>query len=668
MPQVFEFWADPPTTTLQRLKGLTTGSLPTFIDASSNFASSEIDEDNLIDQLVAQNKKIIFMGDDTWESLYPDRFVQSFPYPSFDVWDLDTVDRGVEAHLHKTLSQPQAWDVLVAHYLGVDHAGHKHGPRHQEMSRKLGEMNQALDRVVHELPPKSLLLVFGDHGMTQTGDHGGDSTDELRAGLLVYSPDLHFKSSISTKPVVQVDLVPTLALLMGVPIPYSNLGQLIPEMFPSTKAPDLARLVSLNVAQVSRYLDSYQMSGGRLPEQDLTALRQKKASMEASIDANPNQAVHKGLALLQGAREMCQRVWVEFNVQLMGAGVTLLFLQLCLAYLLVCTPRSRLLTGILSLNFIGILILATIMGGAFGFAALLFGIVSPDHGLLIAVGTGFAASTMAFGYAFLWQLSRSTVSWSQNSNDQTKSHYGQGLMVLLISLCLFCSTFTNSFVVEEGTVLNFLAVSGALLLVFARRSRKESSEGNIWPKGSSTLGWSVPLMALLLVGLLRLSNVYFRCREEQEGYCTANEHYKPMSTLPGDLSYSTYKNYRFASTIVAVAVVVLALPYWQRNVCGNLNGYSPASMMACYAPPAAGALMVCYWALQGHGLGASLVGFKQNELAIVVYILVIALLLAVVMWPEMVYIKQNKKGQIRPGSEVSVPMSSSGKEAVQVCD
>ena len=39
------FIADPPTTTLQRLKGLTTGTLPTFIDAGSNFAGEAIEED-----------------------------------------------------------------------------------------------------------------------------------------------------------------------------------------------------------------------------------------------------------------------------------------------------------------------------------------------------------------------------------------------------------------------------------------------------------------------------------------------------------------------------------------------------------------------------------------------------------------------------------------------
>jgi GPI ethanolamine phosphate transferase 3 subunit O len=49
--RLMNFIADPPTTTLQRLKGMTTGSLPTFIDIGSNFASPEINEDNIIDQV-----------------------------------------------------------------------------------------------------------------------------------------------------------------------------------------------------------------------------------------------------------------------------------------------------------------------------------------------------------------------------------------------------------------------------------------------------------------------------------------------------------------------------------------------------------------------------------------------------------------------------------------
>lgn len=49
--RLFRFMADPPTTTLQRVKSLVTGSLPTFIDASSNFAAMELQEDNVIHQV-----------------------------------------------------------------------------------------------------------------------------------------------------------------------------------------------------------------------------------------------------------------------------------------------------------------------------------------------------------------------------------------------------------------------------------------------------------------------------------------------------------------------------------------------------------------------------------------------------------------------------------------
>jgi phosphatidylinositol glycan class O len=54
---LFTFRADPPTTTSQRLKGITTGSLPTFIDISSNFNSAAINEDNIIDQLIQAQKR-----------------------------------------------------------------------------------------------------------------------------------------------------------------------------------------------------------------------------------------------------------------------------------------------------------------------------------------------------------------------------------------------------------------------------------------------------------------------------------------------------------------------------------------------------------------------------------------------------------------------------------
>ena len=72
---IYKFLADPPTTTIQRLKGMTTGSLPTFVDAGSNFGGAAITEDNLIGQLHSLNKTIAFAEhDDTWMDLFRSLF------------------------------------------------------------------------------------------------------------------------------------------------------------------------------------------------------------------------------------------------------------------------------------------------------------------------------------------------------------------------------------------------------------------------------------------------------------------------------------------------------------------------------------------------------------------------------------------------------------------
>jgi GPI ethanolamine phosphate transferase 3 subunit O len=55
---IFNSYADPPTTTLQRIKGITTGSLPTFVEIGSNFGASEIEEDSVVRQLREHDKKV----------------------------------------------------------------------------------------------------------------------------------------------------------------------------------------------------------------------------------------------------------------------------------------------------------------------------------------------------------------------------------------------------------------------------------------------------------------------------------------------------------------------------------------------------------------------------------------------------------------------------------
>lgn len=55
----FRFLAEAPTTTLQRLKCLMTGGLPSFFDIGNSFSAGPLDEDNLVDQAVAAGKRVV---------------------------------------------------------------------------------------------------------------------------------------------------------------------------------------------------------------------------------------------------------------------------------------------------------------------------------------------------------------------------------------------------------------------------------------------------------------------------------------------------------------------------------------------------------------------------------------------------------------------------------
>lgn len=56
---IFDAYSDPPTATMQRIKGLTTGSLPTFVDVSANFGGLAVEEDSILAQLKRHGKKVI---------------------------------------------------------------------------------------------------------------------------------------------------------------------------------------------------------------------------------------------------------------------------------------------------------------------------------------------------------------------------------------------------------------------------------------------------------------------------------------------------------------------------------------------------------------------------------------------------------------------------------
>ena len=86
----FTAHALPPTVTLPRIKALTTGSIPNFLDAILNIAESDTSstlafQDTWLSQANLTGDRIVMYGDDTWIKLFPGMFARSEGTSSFFV-------------------------------------------------------------------------------------------------------------------------------------------------------------------------------------------------------------------------------------------------------------------------------------------------------------------------------------------------------------------------------------------------------------------------------------------------------------------------------------------------------------------------------------------------------------------------------------------------------
>ncbi|RNF17799.1 putative ethanolamine phosphotransferase [Trypanosoma conorhini] len=336
----FFFYADFPTVTCQRLRGITTGTVPAFLELKANLNTDIIELDSFLHQL---RKRSILYGDNTWLNMFPDSdnttlWKDTVTYSPFDVKDLDTIDEAVMKELPPRLLEetvekaPTNYAKLViAHLLGVDHAGHTYRAHHPEMGRVLGRTNDALYNLSQVLRQRNssmrtLLLLIGDHGMTNNGDHGGDTfpeTDSFLYAELFDGNSRHSSSSATAADAAkslrrrseltetrwaegrdedlmpqkpcreiagvdlnklsaahQVDLAPTISALLGVPIPFANIGRIIPELVVlADPEAELDRLEECNWRQMSNYFRDARLPKNAAWENETINWRERLAMM-----------------------------------------------------------------------------------------------------------------------------------------------------------------------------------------------------------------------------------------------------------------------------------------------------------------------------------------------------------------------------------------------------
>ncbi len=616
------FIADPPTTTLQRLKGLTTGTLPTFIDAGSNFAGTAIEEDNLLMQLRDAGRRIAHLGDDTWTALFPGYFEEdiSHAYDSLNVWDLHTLDNGVIEHIFPLLKdgEKEKWDVMIAHFLGVDHAGHRYGPDHPAMTSKLHQMDVLLRKIVDSLDDDTLLVVMGDHGMDSKGDHGGESDDEVQAALWMYSKtpafgrtDPSFKlppASAKERPVNQIDLVPTLALLLGIPVPFNNLGRPIEEAFIGTKGNDWRNLKDVSrmaAAGVKRYQGAYYAArdiegatGQGSPHFFYESAHRAADAVGKGSDPELCRSAYAMFTVFQERTlEICKGLWARFDVLSMGQGICILFSALIILILFarnVANNDGALVDEELDKierklekeaaakgeavqpkpedpeveDFTQSVTTGAFIGLAAGAALGITGAsIAPEASILneglfcaaVASLLGASAATMGSSLPFRIPLPKDIWSW----------------LALIFPVALGAGFGANSFTIwEDQILLFFLSTFGLVALMASLRTES---------KADQILGVSQSVLFVVLGWVASFSRL---CREEQMPFC--------KSTYYGSATTSTSAPWQ----LVFPYLIAILLPEVIKSYLVNTrNHHASAPLFINIALRAGLFLNAIFWTL-----------------------------------------------------------------------
>lgn len=431
--------------------------------------------------------------------------------------------------------------------------------------------------------------------------------------------------SIPTRSTKQVDLVPTLSVILGVPIPFSNLGTLILDALPVVKNEWETLLFSLwaNVQQMVAYIKEYSATTNSFRPELLDKMQERYSVLHVRVLTISSEADFERFAedskeFLVSLRQMCEEVWVQFDSFSISRGLLLLFLTIFFVYMIIDgIPSERLpeifMTSFLLCSYTAVLI-------AVGISCVLYYFEVVDDLLLnIYFSTGLMSLFMLIMLVIQnWEVI--ALHWYERS----KRNRIPNLILRLILIFNICGVFSNSYIIEEAYVFLFLLITVVLFNTYGfnlKRGQKVKQNHN---KHTSLI------LLISCCFLIRSSMYFWRCREEQQWCLSADSFASRKSNAdPSKIEWTI--------SLITLALLVTLTRIWLRS-CGNLVGYSPAIFLARYTPTV---MVVCtggFWALHHLPKNKNIPTWQVNFLPCMVYLLTALGVVSVALKPLFVYV------------------------------
>jgi len=296
--------SDSPTFTSMRVPCFMTGNIPEKAHIMTNFGGLAISEDSLLRQIKLAGKKTYFAGDPVLHQYFPEYLTVGTQTRGFDIRD-DQVDDATHDFIKQKITDND-FDMLIAHLLMIDHTAHFHDLFDERTAKAIENVDQFIMEVIQMIDDDTMLIFAGDHGMTKSGDHGGGEPQEVNTAIVAYHNKGFMKYRIGNElkkvmkslndteaQIRQVDIVPTLAMLMGVRIPFGNMGQMLNDLYPNSD--DLMSQSSfemkmlhdnhLNTLQILNYFEKYQKQNHIANKKELFKIKHMAQEVEDAYKA-----------------------------------------------------------------------------------------------------------------------------------------------------------------------------------------------------------------------------------------------------------------------------------------------------------------------------------------------------------------------------------------------
>lgn len=210
------------------------------------------------------------------------------------------------------------------------------------MKAKFAEMDRVVESVWNATKSSnSLIVVTGDHGMTDVGNHGGDTAPETDTAAIFIDTRLtrNYSERHQTSRAYQVDIATTLSLLLGLPIPNKSKGVVITSLLDKLRVPSQTKLCHyFHNAQQFMKIDAANDARQHLTR----ALENHVRALELEQSANV-ACTHYANYLRQVQRAVLAESGSQANVLTLLLGLSSSFIALsCLVSRRLCTLYKRL--------------------------------------------------------------------------------------------------------------------------------------------------------------------------------------------------------------------------------------------------------------------------------------------------------------------------------------